>query len=133
MTDCGIDFLMIITGRYMTSKQRRIIVDILIQRCFKIVSLLGNLKLHVDRFSRDVIVLSNGRLLSSFDEASSTNSVDTDQTPPINSVNPDQIAPIGAVLSGSTPFASILTLVNNVSKIQTANDSIRRHFQIRFL
>ena len=58
------------------------------------MALLGNLKLHVDRFSRDVIVLTNDRLLSLSDEASSTNSVGTDQTPPINSVNPGQTAPI---------------------------------------
>ena len=33
-----------------------------------------------------------------------------------NSVDPDQTAPIGAVGSGSTLFASVLELVNNVSK-----------------
>ena len=42
-------------------------------------------------------------------EASSTTSVDPDQTAP---VDPDQTAPVRAVLSGSTLFASNVTYVN---------------------
>ena len=44
-----------------------------------------------------------------------------------NSVDPDQTAPIGAVCSGSTLFVSILSLLNNVSKICS-----RRQMQTEF-
>ena len=49
-----------------------------------------------------------------------------------NSVDPDQIAPIGAVLSGSTLFASILRFVSNVRQLFAADDFSRRHFSDAF-
>ena len=49
-----------------------------------------------------------------------------------NSVDPDQTAPIGAVLSGSTLFASILKLVSNVRQLFAADNFSRRHFQMHF-
>ena len=49
-----------------------------------------------------------------------------------NSVDTDQTAPIGAVCSGSTLFASILTFVSNVRQLFTADDFSRRHFQLHF-
>ena len=45
-----------------------------------------------------------------------------------NSVDPDQTAPIGAVLSGSTLFASILEFVSNVRQLFAADDFSRCHF-----
>ena len=42
-----------------------------------------------------------------------------------NSVDPDQTAPIGAVCSGSTLFASILT-----RQLFAADDFSRQHFQM---
>ena len=42
-----------------------------------------------------------------------------------NSVDPDQTAPIGAVCSGSTLFASILNLSNNVRQFFAAEDISR--------
>ena len=39
-----------------------------------------------------------------------------------DSVDSDQIALLGAVLSGSTLFASILKLVSNVRQLFTADD-----------
>ena len=68
-------------------------------------------------------------------EASSTNSVDPDQTAPVgavwsgstlfevsstNSVDPDQTSPVVAVWSGSILFASILMLINK----QTFSDTL---------
>ena len=44
-----------------------------------------------------------------------------------NSVDPDQTAPIGAVCSGSTLFAPILT-----RQLFAADDFSRRHFQMHF-
>ena len=49
-----------------------------------------------------------------------------------NSVIPDQTAPIGAVCSGSTLFACILKFASNVRQLFAADDSSRRHFQMRF-
>ena len=51
-----------------------------------------------------------------------------------NSVDPDQTAPIaiGAVCSGSTLFASILKLVNNVRQLFAADHFSRRHFSDAF-
>ena len=46
-----------------------------------------------------------------------------------NSVDPDQTAPIGAVCSGSTLFASI---VSNARQLFAEDDFSRRHFQIHF-
>ena len=48
-----------------------------------------------------------------------------------NSVDPDQSAPIGAVLSGSTMFASVLK-VSNVRQLFAADDFSRRYFQMHF-
>ena len=45
-----------------------------------------------------------------------------------NSVDPDQTAPIGAVISGSTLFASMLEFVSNVRQLFAADDFSRRHF-----
>ena len=49
-----------------------------------------------------------------------------------NSVYPDQTAPIGAVCSGSTLFASILSssvmLGNNLQQTTSADDNFRLHF-----
>ena len=50
-----------------------------------------------------------------------------------NSVDPDQTAPIGAVCSGSTLFASMLSFVSNVRQLFAADDFSRRHFQMQFL
>ena len=47
-------------------------------------------------------------------------------------VDPNQIAPIGAVWSGSTLFASILKLVNNVRKLFAVDDFRRCHFSDAF-
>ena len=44
-----------------------------------------------------------------------------------NSVDPDQTAPIGAVCSGSTLFASILSIVR---QLFADDDVIRWHFQV---
>ena len=49
-----------------------------------------------------------------------------------NSVDPDQTAPIGAVLSGSTLFASISKFISNVRHLFAADDSNRQHFQMHF-
>ena len=49
-----------------------------------------------------------------------------------NSVDPDKTAPIGAVLSGSTLFASILELVSKVRQLFAAEDFSRRHFSDAF-
>ena len=49
-----------------------------------------------------------------------------------NFVNPDQTAPIGAVRPGSTLFASILKIVNNVSQLFAADDFSIGHFQMHF-
>ena len=49
-----------------------------------------------------------------------------------NSVDPDQTAPIGAVLSGSTLFASTLKLFINVTQLFAADDFSRRHFSDAF-
>ena len=46
-----------------------------------------------------------------------------------NSVDPDQTAPIGAVCSGSTLFASI---VSNPRQSFAADDFSRRNFQMHF-
>ena len=54
-------------------------------------------------------------------EASSTNSVD-----------PDQTAPIGAVWSGSTLFASLLALVNNVRKSMQQKTDRQQFSALRF-
>ena len=45
-----------------------------------------------------------------------------------NSVDQDQTAPKGAVLSGSTLFASILTLVSDIMQLFAADDLCRRKF-----
>ena len=45
-----------------------------------------------------------------------------------NSVDPDQTAPIGAVCSGSTLFASILKLANNVRQLFAADVMFQMHF-----
>ena len=42
--------------------------------------------------------------------------------------NQTKKAPIGAVLSGSTLFASILEFVSNVRQLFAADDISRRHF-----
>ena len=47
-------------------------------------------------------------------------------------MDPDQTAPIGAVLSGSTLFASILKLVSNVWQLFAAEDFSRGHFSDAF-
>ena len=47
-----------------------------------------------------------------------------------NSVDPDQTAPIGAVCSGSTLFASILSIVR---QLFAADNFSRRHFQMHFI
>ena len=49
-----------------------------------------------------------------------------------NSVDLDQTAPIGAVISGSTLFASILKLVSNVRQIFAADDFSSPHFSDAF-
>ena len=49
-----------------------------------------------------------------------------------NSVDPDPTAPIGAVLSGSTLFASILKLVSNVRLLFATDNFSRRHFSDAF-
>ena len=49
-----------------------------------------------------------------------------------NSVDPDQTAPIGAVCSGSTLFASILSLSVMLGNFFAADDFSRRHFQMNF-
>ena len=49
-----------------------------------------------------------------------------------NSVDPDKTAPIGAVLFGSTLFASILKFVSNVRQLFAADDFIRYHFSDAF-
>ena len=45
-----------------------------------------------------------------------------------NSVDPDQTAPIGAVLSGSTLFASILKFVSKARQLFAADEFTRSHF-----
>ena len=47
-------------------------------------------------------------------------------------MGPDQTAPIGAVLSGSTLFASILKFVSNVRQLFAADVFGRRHFSDAF-
>ena len=49
-----------------------------------------------------------------------------------NSVDTDQTAPIGAVLSGSTLFASILEFVSNVRQLFAADDFSRHNFSDAF-
>ena len=49
-----------------------------------------------------------------------------------NSVDPDQTAPIGAVCSGPTLFACILTFARNVRQLFVADNFSRGHFQIHF-
>ena len=53
-----------------------------------------------------------------------------------NSVDPDQTAPIGAVCSGSTLFASMLTLSvmlgNYLQQTTSADDIFRSIFSWRF-
>ena len=49
-----------------------------------------------------------------------------------NSVDPDQTALIGAVCSGSTLFASILTYLSVMLGNIAADDFSRRHFQMHF-
>ena len=49
-----------------------------------------------------------------------------------NSVDPDKTAPIGAVCSGSTLFASIHKLVNNVRQLIAADNFSRHHFSDAF-
>ena len=49
-----------------------------------------------------------------------------------NSVDPDQTAPIGAVLSGSTLFASILEFVSNVDNYLQQTTSADVIFQMHF-
>ena len=49
-----------------------------------------------------------------------------------HSVEPDQTAPIGAVLSGSTLFASILEFFSNVRQLFAADDFSRHHFSDAF-
>ena len=49
-----------------------------------------------------------------------------------NSVDHDQTAQIGAVLSGSTLFASIFKLVSNVRHLFAADNFIRCHFSDAF-
>ena len=49
-----------------------------------------------------------------------------------NSVDSDQTAPVGAVGSGSTRFATILKLVNNIRQLFAADDFSRRHFSDAF-
>ena len=50
-----------------------------------------------------------------------------------NSVDPDQTAPIGAVCSGSTLFASILKLVNNVRQLGSRQFQQTSFFRCIFL
>ena len=49
-----------------------------------------------------------------------------------NSVDPDQLAPIGAVCSGSTLFASMLSSSVMLGKLFAADDFSRRHSQMHF-
>ena len=49
-----------------------------------------------------------------------------------NSVDPNQTAPIGAVLSGSTLFASILKLVSNGRQYLQQTTSADVIFQMQF-
>ena len=51
-----------------------------------------------------------------------------------NSMEPDKTTPIGAVLSGSTLFATVLNLVNNVRQLHVfaAEDFSRHYFSDAF-
>ena len=68
-------------------------------------------------------------MLQSQQKSSSFSSAEMFRKPLANSVDPDQTAPIGAVCSGSTLFASILTmsvmLGNYLQQTTSADDNFR--------